>query len=406
MKRDRTLHEYETYLRDGAGAVNIATSGREHIFPVARRGVHRAAAFTIVLAGPKLLSNFQRFGNGDGELRLRLLRKDNLGFLWDRFAMKRHTLGSGEWRAYGNGVGVASAREEVALGPNERTGFLEPTFHQGFASLERPLFSNWLNPGPYWVSGLVPIDGDGVAHVAWTLVDTSGETGAHLDSYRVDLAVKRLHADGAMSNEVLCLTHWDAAPAPVPPLPPPKPVPLDRTSTSPFGVPIPDVISKRSRDVAVVIAGANQPIAALEAQVVVSFDAADRRALQATHDDDLHLRPPGFQELGIYCGFAAERPGQGRRSTGRFRSLRELAEFCGGILETSRPGAYSGDDLVYLTLPVYSQFSTRWGELLAASFTPTAGAPNPLSLLEIRADGATVTYREGTDRPVPRSVSA
>jgi hypothetical protein len=174
---------------------------------------------------------------------------------------------------------------------------LEPKFHQDFASLEELPFANWLNPGPYWVSGVVPIDGDGIMHVAWVLEDTPDETGAQLDSYRVDLAVKHLRPDGTTTNQVLCITHWDTAPAPTPPLPPPKPIALDRTSATPFGVLIPEVIRKRSRDVAVVIAGVPQPLAAVEAQVVISFDAADRRALQLSHKDDLHLRPPGVRDI-------------------------------------------------------------------------------------------------------------
>jgi len=399
MKRDRTLYEYETYLRDGAGTVNVATSGQGHTFPLSRRGTYRATSFSIALAGPNLLTNFQQFGNGNGELQLKLVRKDMLGVVWDRFAMKRYALGSGEWRTYGNGVGVDSAREEKSAGPNERTGYLEPTFHQDFSSLEDFPLVNWLNPGPYWISGPVAIDGDRVVNVAWALEDTPDEAGAQLDSYRVDLAVTRVRADGTTTNEVLCLTHWDAAPAPVPPLPPPKVVALDRTSATPFGVPIPEVFRKQSRDVAALTGRAPGPLVAVEARAVISFDAADRRALQLSHRDDLRLRPPGFREIAIYCAFAPEQPGEGRRSAGRFRSLRELTEFCGGISETSRPGAYNGDDLVYLTLPVYAQFSTKWREHLAASFTPAPGARNPLTLLEIRAQDAWVVYREGSDRP-------
>lgn len=395
MKRDRTLHEHETYLRDGASSVNIATSGRVHAFPIARRGIFHTTTFNIVLAGRNLLANQHQFGNGAGQLHLQLMRKDALGVTWDRYAHRRYSLSAGEWLSHGSGPAVRVRREALEAGPNSRTGVLEPSFHQDFASLNSFPFNNWINPGPHWVSAPIPLENDAIVTVAWTMEDTPDEAGVELDSYRVDLLVQTANADGTTTIRQLCLTHWDSAPAPADPLPAPRTVPVDRTSATPFGTPIPDVLRVRKRDVFLAGASGSEILYGTEARLMVFFDAADRRATQLLHKDDLHLRPPGFKEVALYCAFAGEQPGQGRRRAGLFRSLRELSEFCGGIADISRASAFNGnEDLVYLTLRLRGDFVTTWRDQLTAAFTPDGGGANPLSLLEIRAKDATVSYRD------------
>jgi hypothetical protein len=360
MKRDRTLYEHETYLRAQSRRTNMATSGEVHSFPPTgtRDAIFRASAFSLTIAGNDLFRNYHRFGNGDGLLTLELLIKDELGVLWDQLSMKRTLLSDKDWTAHGTGRYVSAAREATATRPKVRLGVLEPTFHQYLASYT---FSEVLDPGPSWISSPIPIENDQIVTVAWEAEDAFDERGNPLDAYRIDLEVERLKDDGTTDKLTLCLTHWDSSPIPDP-LPLPKTIPLDRTSPTPFGVPIPEVFRKRQRAIGVVEDEQERPVRAIKAKVVISFDAADRRLAQHYRYEDLHLRPPGIRNTAIYSQFDAGTSDEGRRRAGEFRSFRELVEFSGGILDGSQEDGYDGDDIAFLMLPIFSQFSSQWGE--------------------------------------------
>lgn len=394
MRRDRALYDYETYLRDGAGGVNIAVSGRAHQFPRARSGFYRSSSFSVVLAGQGLLSNFQQFGAGQGELQISLSKKDEFGVVWDRLATKRSVLGPGEWLCYARGMYFAESEHDAPRkGRMQKSGTLAPAFQRPFATLEPASIARLMNPGPAWGIGPIPLQGDLVSHVAWTLEDVVDETGIPIDCYRIDLILTDPVNPGA-PPQAYCLTHWNNNVIPNP-LPPPLYFPVDRTSVTPFGVKIPEVFELKSRDLSTLVGGQPQPIPALDASILISFDPADRRIARWLHRDDFYLKPPCFREVAIYSRFAPEQAGQGRRRPGRFTSLRELSEFCGGVEEASRVNAIGGnEDLVYLSLPLGGDFNASRSEGVVASFVPPAGA-NPLTMLEIRAEQGSIMHREG-----------
>lgn len=394
MNIDRELHEHESYLRHRDGSVNLAGGDptREYVLaPTRPKEIYVIPSLTITIAGRGLLQNYHQFGERPGALRLEQWVTDSLGVRWDSLSMHTEQLATSEDWIQGQFSGTEAQTQLTEPGEPFEEGVLAADYrtrsdHWWDVVEFRPVgLPAAVRSTPIsWVSKPVLVRGAKLMQVAWEIDDAVNKNLHDLQKYRIDLQF--LNPSGQAIG-TFCLTHWDGSGGePTSPVQLPPPAPLGS-----LGTPIAGAFRTQSRSTAGIDFDADQ------VQVIIYLDITNPAVATPANVEDLLRSPSIVTRVGLYMKFYEHptygqpySPAMGRRERGVFRSFRELLEFAGDLSLSSASNAHNGDDIAFLELPISTRLRADTNDMLHARFD--GGANSGLSLLEIRAADALVTY--------------